>query len=98
MTTVPVDKRPDEMGIWANDGEIVWLTRELYPTRTSARQFAMREMETDFLGVRVLARYMRYAPIIAGTPEEPIWWDDWWIECEKDTEHAFPVWRLEARY
>lgn len=97
MIEVPLDKRPDRMGVWADEGERVWLPKEHHPTRTDARRFAMSEMECGFMEVKVLSRWMRYAPYVA-TDEgrQPIWLDDLWTECSKDEPNAFPVWRIEA--
>lgn len=96
MIEVPVDKRPDHMGVWSDDGDPVWLPREHYPTRTEARYFAMRELDAMFMEVKVLSRWMRYDPHIAGTREEPLWWDDLWVECDRSEPNAFPVWRVES--
>lgn len=93
----PVPHEPDSMGVWAEDGELVWLPRSVYPTRYDAVRWAMGEWTCEFLSVRALARWMRYKPYVARNLDGSVAWrEDQWYECEKDAPGAFRVWRLEA--
>ena len=77
------------MGIWAEDGTTVWLPRDLYPSRNQAKLFAVEHCEAVYIDVRVRARHMAISPGVDWMV------DDWWVECERDTPGAMPVWRVE---
>ncbi len=96
-TECPTPHEPDEMGVWAEDGELVWLPRSRYPKRIDAIRWAMSEWQCDFLSVRALARWARWQPFTARALDGSVAWseDEWW-ECAKDAPGAFQVWRLEA--
>lgn len=98
MSVVVEDKRPDEMGVWSDGGETVWLSRDLYPKRSGAIQWAVNQWLCDWTEVSCLSRWMRYTPHIARDAEgNELWRDDLWSECEGTDERAFSVWRLESR-
>ena len=93
----PTPHEPDHMGVWADDCELVWLPRSIYPKRIDAIRWAMDEWSCDFLEVRALARWMRWQPFSAHNLDGSVAWsEDQWYECEKDALGAFRVWRLEA--
>lgn len=81
---------PDHMGVWTDAGDTVWLPRSLYPERSQAMTWAMREWSCLYLEVRCLARWMRWD---SRPRDYPV---DLWVECEKGDDGAFRVWRLEA--
>lgn len=93
----PVVKRPDEMGIWSDGGDIIWLDRDQYPKRYDAIKFALEHWCCDFIDVRCVVRWMRYEPFVAHKLDGSVAWsEDQWYECEKDEPGAFKVWRLEG--
>lgn len=92
-----VTKEPDEMGVWSDSGELVWLPRSLYPKRISAIVWAMETWTCGFTEVRCRARWMRYEPWISRELDGSIAWsEDQWHECEENAPGAFRVWRLEG--
>jgi hypothetical protein len=84
------------MGVWAEDGAVVWLPRSLYPKRIEAIRWAMHEWGVTLPEVSCLSRWMRYEPLMVDD-FSPGWTDDnWFSECDKDQPGACRVWRLEA--
>ena len=103
LTDAPTleDKRPDEMGVWCDDDETIWLPREHYPKRSQAIRWAVDQWTCDWLDVRCLSRWMRYTPRVVGPFDldgftDPGYTEDLWSECAKDEPNAFRVWRLES--
>lgn len=95
----PVDAvhLPDEMGVWAEDGELIWLALAHYPKRIDAIQWAMKEWTCSLPEVRCRKRFLTYDPFTAYNLDGSVaWTEDGWRECEKDAAGAFPAWRLEA--
>lgn len=91
-----LDKRPDAMGVWAEEGDTVWLPREHYPKRSSAIAWAVAGWGVAWPEVRCLSRHMRYTPEVHLYPDGSGWSDDLWSECDRNEPGAFPVWRLES--
>lgn len=92
-TTEP--KLPDEMGIWTDGGETIWLPKALYPKRSDAIRFAMEQFGCGFTDLRCLSRWMRYQPFTAYNLDGSVSWsEDEWCECGKDDAGAFQVWKL----
>jgi hypothetical protein len=88
---------PDEMGVWNEDGDLVWLPRSLYPKRIDAILWTMRQWGCSFGEVRCLSRWMRYEPHVARNGDGSIaWQEDRWWECPKDAPGAFRAWKLEG--
>jgi hypothetical protein len=101
LTVIEGLKEPDEMGVWSEAQETVWLPRSLYPARTDAIRWAIDQWSVGWLDVRCLSRWMRYEPRVVGGftldgRTDPGWSEDWWVECDRDDPQAFRVWRLEA--
>ncbi len=96
-TDCPAPHEPDEMGIWNEDGDTIWLPRSLYPTRWAAIKWAMDQWTCSFLEVRCVVRWMRWTPFVARALDGSVAWsEDQWFECKPDDPSAFKVWRLEA--
>jgi hypothetical protein len=74
-----------DMGIWSDDGTI-WLPKELYPTRGSAKMFAV-EQGADFLEVRVRTCWMYENP-------EPDIVDMPYQTTNPDRPGAFECWEI----
>ena len=98
--TLP-DKRPDEMGVWDEGSDMIWLPREHYAKRSLAIKWAMDQWSCAWLDVRCLSRWMRYTPHV--NPGYTLdgytdlgYTEDLWSECAKDEPDAFQVWRLES--
>jgi hypothetical protein len=76
-----------KMGIWSEDGDRVWLPKELFPTRSDAKRFAVMYCEATWIDVRVRTRWMAYAPHSA--------FDDYpYHLTDKDDEGAFACWEI----
>ena len=80
----------DEMGAHSDDG-VTWLPRSRY-TRSQARTWCASEWSEPWIAVRILSRYMVYAPDHQDAAEYD---GDYWLECSSDTPGAFRVWRCE---
>lgn len=86
----PIKLTPDD-GAWSDNG-VCWVAVEHYPKRSEARTFFSKFTGCDWIEVRVLKRYARYAPYDLGASEFD---GEFWIECDADHPCAFPVWRCE---
>jgi len=92
---------PDEMGVWDEGSDTIWLPRSRYPKRSQAIQWALHQWGCDWLDVRCRSRWMRYTPrVVEGYTldghTDPGWTEELWSECDKDEPNAFRVWRLES--
>ena len=93
---------PDEMGVWSDGGDIVWLPRSQYPKRIAAIRWAMDQWGVTLPEVACLSRWLRYEPHVVGGftredgTDDPGWSEDRWYECEQDALGAFRAWRLES--
>lgn len=100
---LPSAKEPDAMGAWSESGDTVWLPRSLYPKRSGAIAWAVKEWGVTWPEVRCTTVWMRYEPFVArgytrddGTVD-PGWSEDHWYECEDgNVPGAFRAWRLES--
>lgn len=79
---------PLDMGIWSDDG-IVWLPKELFPTRNDAKRFAVAEMDHEWIEVRVRTKWMKrvrlslldeYGYYLLASPGEEGAFECWEIE------------------
>ena len=88
---------PDQMGVWDEDAETIWLPVTHYPKRIDAIRFVMHEWAVPLPEVRCRVRWMAYKPFTAYNLDGSVAWsEDQWFECEKTEPGAFKVWRLEA--
>lgn len=80
-----------DMGIWSDDGT-VWLPKALYPKRSEAKMFAVREWPASYIDVRCRTRWMRHAP---DAPEAAYSeYEHYYVMCSKDDEGAFECWEI----
>ena len=85
MSSIPKNL---DMGIWFNDGELIWLPKEFYPTRNDAKRFAVGEAGYDWIDVRVRTRWAKETEPVG------IQFDKWYGPAEKDEPGAFEVWEV----
>jgi hypothetical protein len=78
---------PDEMGVWSDGGDVVWLPTRYYPSRRGAFRFAREHWQATPRDVYVTHTWMRF---------QPREWEERWVECEGDERGAFACWRIEA--
>ncbi|MCR4338586.1 MAG: hypothetical protein NUW01_01730, partial [Gemmatimonadaceae bacterium] len=94
---VPEIREPDEMGVWGEWDDTVWLPRSRYPRRIDAIRWAMQQWDVALPEVSCLSRWMRYEPHVERDSDGSVLWEeDRWWECDKDLSGAFRVWRLES--
>lgn len=75
-----------DMGIWADDGETIWLPKELYPTRNKAKMFAVNECGVFYSDIRVRSQWMCFLP---SEPPEIAF-----VRCTADDPEAFECWEI----
>lgn len=89
MTAANAQRLPDEMGIWSDGGDQVWLPLRYYPNRLGAYRFARENWQAHPRDIFVTRTWMRFDAEIDG--------EERWVECDGHAPGAFKCWQLEAR-
>jgi hypothetical protein len=83
------------MGAWSENGDDIWLTKELHPNRDKARMFIAAETDCNFIDTRCNSVWIRPIERTLANAHQHDWWCDvLWIECKEDDEGAIPAWHI----
>jgi len=95
MTMIEKENVLDRMGAWSEDGDEVWLPKELHPDRDKARMFIASETDCHFIDTRCKSVWIKPVERTFENAGDHNWWCDvLWFQCDEHDEGAIPAWYI----